>query len=76
MSISEDILGLSIVAWGNSLVDLVVNVIVTSKGFPAMAFSACFAAPVFSNDFYYFINIILLICRDPGFGKFLGAPPA
>ena len=47
--VSEEMIGLSAIAWGNTVVDLVANVMVAKRAFATMAFSACFGAPTFSK---------------------------
>jgi len=46
--IPSQIMGLTILAWGNSLGDLSANVAVANKGLADMAITACFAGPVFN----------------------------
>jgi len=48
MAISEQIISVTIVAWGNSMVDIVSNLIVAKQGSTGMAMSACFGAPIFN----------------------------
>eukprot|EP01094_Clydonella_sp_ATCC50884_P021256 TRINITY_DN4643_c0_g1_i3.p1 TRINITY_DN4643_c0_g1~~TRINITY_DN4643_c0_g1_i3.p1 ORF type:complete len:676 (+),score=186.68 TRINITY_DN4643_c0_g1_i3:204-2030(+) len=48
LSVNNQVLGLSVVAWSNSLVDLVANIMITRQGFGSMAVAACFAAPIFN----------------------------
>ncbi|KAJ2349894.1 hypothetical protein GGF43_004350, partial [Coemansia sp. RSA 2618] len=43
---SEEILGLTIVGFGNSLGDLVTNLTLAQMGYPMMALSACFGGPM------------------------------
>jgi sodium/potassium/calcium exchanger 6 len=45
---NASVMGLSVLAWGNSIGDLINNVSVAKAGFPAMAVSACVAGPVFN----------------------------
>ncbi|XP_054718677.1 mitochondrial sodium/calcium exchanger protein-like [Uloborus diversus] len=45
-NLSDSILGLTILAWGNSLSDFLSNVAVARKGYPRMAISACFGGPL------------------------------
>lgn len=47
-NISDDILGLTLYAWGNSVGDLISNFTVARMGLPLMAFGACFGAPLLS----------------------------
>jgi len=46
IGISESLLGLTILAWGNSFPGLVANLAVARKGFPSMAIAACFGEPL------------------------------
>ncbi|KAJ1950220.1 hypothetical protein EC988_004469 [Linderina pennispora] len=51
MDISEEILGLTLVGFGNSVGDLVTNVTLATMGYPTMALAACFGGPM--------VNILL-----------------
>ncbi|XP_064465858.1 mitochondrial sodium/calcium exchanger protein-like [Ornithodoros turicata] len=44
--ISDALLGMTVLAWGNNIGDLVTNLSLAKQGFPQMAMSACFAGPV------------------------------
>eukprot|EP00117_Sycon_ciliatum_P043328 scpid43819/ scgid31388/ Sodium/potassium/calcium exchanger 6; Na(+)/K(+)/Ca(2+)-exchange protein 6; Solute carrier family 24 member 6 len=44
--ISDAILGLTLLAWGNSIGDFVSNVTMAKQGFPRMAIAACFGGPL------------------------------
>eukprot|EP00042_Codosiga_hollandica_P057154 m.840477 g.840477 ORF g.840477 m.840477 type:complete len:624 (-) comp59512_c1_seq2:198-2069(-) len=46
LGISADILGLTVLAWGNSIGDAVANLTVAKQGFPRMAIGACFGSPL------------------------------
>ncbi|TMW63302.1 hypothetical protein Poli38472_002243 [Pythium oligandrum] len=46
--ISNSVLGVSVLAWGNSVGDLVSNTAIARDGFPTMAFAGCFAGPMFN----------------------------
>lgn len=48
LDISSLILGATVLAWGNSLGDVVANVIMARHGAPKMALAACFAGPCFN----------------------------
>lgn len=43
---SDGVLGLTVLAWGNSMGDLVTNVVVARQGYPNMAMAACFGGPL------------------------------
>lgn len=45
---SNGLLGLTVLAWGNSVGDLITNVSVARAGFPQMAIAGCFGGPVFN----------------------------
>lgn len=47
--LSDTILGLTLIAWSNSLGDLVNDVTVARQGRPRMAISACIGGPLFSE---------------------------
>ncbi|XP_067120752.1 mitochondrial sodium/calcium exchanger protein-like [Centruroides vittatus] len=46
--LSDAILGLTVLAWGNSIGDLVANPLVVKQGYPRMGMSACYAGPLLS----------------------------
>jgi sodium/potassium/calcium exchanger 6 len=48
LKIPGPIIGLTILAWGNSVADLSANVAMARKGLANMAMTACFAGPVFN----------------------------
>jgi solute carrier family 24 (sodium/potassium/calcium exchanger), member 6 len=48
LHIPGSIMGLTILAWGNSMPDLSTNVTMARKGLANMAMTACFAGPVFN----------------------------
>lgn len=47
-SISNAILGLTLLAWGNSLGDFIADTVMARQGFPRMGISACFGGPLFN----------------------------
>mmetsp|Transcript_22678 Transcript_22678/g.21800 ORF Transcript_22678/g.21800 Transcript_22678/m.21800 type:complete len:490 (-) Transcript_22678:90-1559(-) len=46
--IPNSVMGLTILAWGNSMGDLSANVTMAKKGLANMAMTACFAGPIFN----------------------------
>jgi len=46
--LSQSMLGVTVLAWGNSVGDLVANVTMARDGFPSMATAACFGSPLFT----------------------------
>ncbi|KVI08489.1 cation/calcium exchanger 5 isoform X2 [Cynara cardunculus var. scolymus] len=51
MEVPPSLLGLTVLAWGNSVGDLVADVAVAKAGQPAMAMAGCFAGPMFNMLF-------------------------
>ncbi|XP_014215471.1 mitochondrial sodium/calcium exchanger protein-like [Copidosoma floridanum] len=47
--ITDAMLGITLLAWGNSVGDLVSNVTIARRGFPRMGYSACFGGPMFNT---------------------------
>lgn len=52
-NLSNSFLGLSVLAWGNSVGDLISNIALAKKGYYRMGFAACFGGPLFSKDFHF-----------------------
>ncbi|KAL4223077.1 Mitochondrial sodium/calcium exchanger protein [Mactra antiquata] len=48
MKISNAILGLTLLAWGNSIGDFIADTVMARQGFPRMGISACFGGPLFN----------------------------
>lgn len=48
LNLPPALLGLTVLAWGNSVGDLVADVAVAKAGHPAMAMAGCFAGPMFN----------------------------
>lgn len=46
---SDSMVGLSILAWGNSIGDAFSNIALARQGYQQMAFAACFGGPMFSE---------------------------
>ena len=46
--LSDAILGLTVLAWGNSIGDLIADTAMAKRGHPRTGFSACFGGPLFN----------------------------
>ncbi|XP_013925653.1 PREDICTED: sodium/potassium/calcium exchanger 6, mitochondrial-like [Thamnophis sirtalis] len=46
--LSNTVLGLTLLAWGNSIGDMFSDLTMARQGYPRMAFSACFGGIIFS----------------------------
>ena len=68
LHIPATIMGLTVLAWGNSSQDLVANMTVARKGLSTMAITASFAGPVFNILVGLGIGMTILnqSSRDPG----------
>lgn len=74
-NLSNEIMGLTILAWGNSMVDFITNVSIARKGLPKMAIAACYGGPLMSTlvgiGFPSFVTLMI----DPNHNTALGASP-
>lgn len=62
--LTDSMLGLSILAWGNSIGDLFSNIALAKQGYQKMAFAACFGGPMFSKKSIKF-NTTFNLCIFP-----------
>eukprot|EP00049_Salpingoeca_infusionum_P006060 m.100790 g.100790 ORF g.100790 m.100790 type:complete len:697 (-) comp13183_c0_seq3:4403-6493(-) len=68
IGISDAILGLTVLAWGNSIGDFVSNITVAKQGFPQMAAGACFGGPAL--NVFLGIGISCLVATMKNGGSF------
>ena len=59
--LSDAILGLTVLAWGNSIGDLIADTAMAKRGHPRTGFSACFGGPLFN---LLLGNAIFVVLRD------------
>lgn len=50
----DEVLGLTLLAWSNSLGDLVADIAVARRGYPRMGISAAFGGPLFSTQIKFY----------------------
>lgn len=65
ISVSPTVLGLTVLAWGNSCGDFVTNPAVARKGYVQMACSVCFGAPLLNILLGLGGGMIILCARQP-----------
>jgi sodium/potassium/calcium exchanger 6 len=56
--IPPTLLGLTILAWGNSVGDLTTDLSIAKKGFGEMAITGCYAGPLFNTLFGFGITTL------------------
>lgn len=66
--LSEEILGFTIFAIGNSVGDIIANFTIAKMGMPIMAFAACFGSPILSLTSLGF-NTLLILLRTENYSK-------
>lgn len=64
-NLSDDILGITVFALGNSIGDLMSNVTISLMGMPLMAFGACFGGPLLSLSSMGMSGLILVYNNNP-----------
>ncbi|EDS37108.1 sodium/potassium/calcium exchanger 6 [Culex quinquefasciatus] len=64
LNLSKSMLGLSVLAWGNSIGDLFSNITLAKRGYGRMAFAASFGGPFFNLCLGLGITMILKALRD------------
>ncbi|XP_049542633.1 putative sodium/calcium exchanger 7 [Anopheles darlingi] len=65
MKLSKSILGLSLLAWGNSVGDLFSNIALARQGYAKMAFAACFGGPLLNLCLGLSLTLIAKALKDP-----------
>lgn len=56
LELSDEILGLTLLAWGNGMLDMFSNISIARAGLPRMAMAACFGGPLLCK--YFFVDHI------------------
>ncbi|XP_026295949.1 putative sodium/calcium exchanger 7 [Apis mellifera] len=66
-SISDAMLGITLLAWGNSIGDLIANVTIARQGFPRMGYAACFGGPMFNTLLGLGLTYGVEAAKDPNY---------
>lgn len=74
-NLSNEIMGLTILAWGNCMLDFITNVSIARKGLPKMAIAACFGGPLMSLLIGIGLPSFITLVVDPNHNTVLGTSP-
>ena len=55
-NLSNTVMGVTLLAWGNTIPDVFADVALAKQGFPRMSFSASFGGPLFSILLFYLFS--------------------
>jgi len=66
ISIPSSVLGLTVLAWGNSLGDMVANVSIAKNGHARMAIAGCFAGPMFNMLIGQGLSLVIVAFKQNG----------
>ncbi|XP_073764959.1 mitochondrial sodium/calcium exchanger protein isoform X2 [Danio rerio] len=64
LSLSNTVLGLTLLAWGNSIGDCFADITIARQGYPRMAISACFGGIIFNMLFGVGLGCLLQFIRN------------
>lgn len=74
-NLSNEIMGLTILAWGNCMLDFITNVSIARKGLPKMAIAACYGGPLMSTLVGIGLPAFITLVIDPNHNTTLGTSP-
>lgn len=74
-NLSNEIMGLTILAWGNCMLDFITNVSIARKGLPKMAIAACYGGPLMSTLVGIGLPAFITLVIDPNHNTTIGASP-
>lgn len=74
-NLSNEIMGLTILAWGNCMLDFITNVSIARKGLPKMAIAACYGGPLMSTLLGIGLPAFITLLIDPNHNTSLGTSP-
>lgn len=74
-NLTNEIMGLTILAWGNCMLDFITNVSIARKGLPKMAIAACYGGPLMSTLVGIGLPAFITLVIDPNHNTALGTSP-
>lgn len=74
-NLTDEIMGLTILAWGNCMLDFITNVSIARKGLPKMAIAACYGGPLMSTLLGIGLPAFITLVIDPNHNTALGTSP-
>lgn len=74
-NLSNEIMGLTILAWGNCMLDFITNISIARKGLPKMAIAACFGGPLMSTLVGIGLPSFIALVIDPQHNTAIGTSP-
>lgn len=74
-NLSNEIMGLTILAWGNSMLDFITNISIARKGLPKMAIAACYGGPLMSTLVGIGLPSFITLVVDPNHNTVIGTSP-
>lgn len=74
-NLSSEIMGLTILAWGNCMLDFITNISIAKKGLPKMAIAACFGGPLMSTLVGIGLPSFIALVIDPKHNTAIGTSP-
>ncbi|KAK5604150.1 hypothetical protein CRENBAI_022477 [Crenichthys baileyi] len=70
LSLSNTVLGLTLLAWGNSIGDCFSDITLARQGYPRMAIAACFGGIIFNMLFGVGLGCLVQMCATHAFVQF------
>ncbi|MED6255253.1 hypothetical protein ATANTOWER_006739 [Ataeniobius toweri] len=70
LSLSNTVLGLTLLAWGNSIGDCFSDITIAQQGYPRMAIAACFGGIIFNMLFGVGLGCLVQMCTTHSFVQF------
>ncbi|CAJ1068834.1 mitochondrial sodium/calcium exchanger protein [Xyrichtys novacula] len=70
LSLSNTVLGLTLLAWGNSIGDCFSDITIARQGYPRMAISACFGGIIFNMVFGVGLGCLVQIYKTHSYVQF------